>query len=94
MKSYNASLQLSELSTLQVPSISKQQRWTKLRSGIKRILKSSLAFLTDTAEIHVLQRQDRQGQTYFLACNRRTGSHFSSASEQEIRAWIEQQYYT
>lgn len=94
MKSYNASFQLSELSTLQVPSFSKHQRWVKLRSGIKQVLKNGLTFLTDTAEIQVQQRRDRQGQVYFVAFNRRTGRRFSSASEQEIRVWIEQQYYT
>lgn len=94
MKSYNASLQLSELSTIQVAPLMKPHRWAELRSRVGMLLKWGLAMLTDTSEIYVQERRDRQGHVYFVAFNRRTDRSFSSAAEQEIRIWIEQQYYT
>lgn len=94
MKSYNASLPLSKFSTIQVSPLPKSQLKEKLWSGLGLLLKRLLVILMDTSEIQVQQRRDRQGQIYYAAFSRRTNHRFSSASEQEIRAWIEQQYYT
>lgn len=94
MKSYNTSLQLSEFSTIQVSPLPKSQLKKKLWSGMGLLLKCLLVMLMDTSEIQVQQRRDRRGHTYYVAFNRRTHQRFSAVSEQEIRTWIEQQYYT
>lgn len=50
--------------------------------------------LIHSEELRVWQRRDRQGNTYWEVYDPQTGKYFSSGSEADILAWIEQRYKT
>jgi hypothetical protein len=43
-------------------------------------------------EIQVVQKSDRQGNTYWQVYDRASGKSFSSGSESDVLAWIEYVY--
>lgn len=49
-------------------------------------------WLVSNQDLKVWQRSDRKGNRYWQAYNPTTGRSISAGSEDEIRAWIEQQY--
>ncbi|BAY31561.1 hypothetical protein NIES2107_34220 [Nostoc carneum NIES-2107] len=55
--------------------------------------KNVIATLTaDPNELQVVQKSDRQGNTYWRAYDPATGKSFSSGSEADVSMWIEQLY--
>jgi hypothetical protein len=49
-------------------------------------------FLRESQELQVWQKVDRNGNIYWRAYDPITGKSFTSGSESDIRAWIEQLY--
>ncbi|MFQ4145060.1 hypothetical protein [Chlorogloeopsis sp. ULAP02] len=48
--------------------------------------------LQENQELQVYQKDDRNGNTYWQVYDPLTGKSFTSGSESDIRAWIEQLY--
>jgi hypothetical protein len=55
-------------------------------------LRNTLHRLGTAPELQVQQQRDRTGNLYWLAYNPKTGKSFASASEVDMRDWIERQY--
>lgn len=68
-----------------------------LRSRLGSVLGSLgqawLKRLSTPPELRVWQRRDRAGRIIWKAYDPRSGQSTSSASEAEMRLWIEQHYY-
>jgi hypothetical protein len=64
-----------------------------LRKRLTNGIRHGLRQLNHTPDLQIQQQRDRAGDLYWLAYNPKTGKTFTSASEADMRAWIEQQYY-
>jgi hypothetical protein len=62
---------------------------------LPRIWQSLMNWIESSSELQVWQESDRHGCTCcWHAYDPMTGNHACFGSEEEIRIWIEQRYYT
>ncbi|PPS43371.1 hypothetical protein [Chroococcidiopsis sp. TS-821] len=66
---------------------------TDYLAPLKSIWQRFINYLNTQNELQVWQSSDRYGNTWWNACDPRTGRTAKRSSEAEMRAWIEQQYY-
>jgi hypothetical protein len=76
------------------PPLSERQHFLmswgqKLLDSFRNILRH----LGTAPELQVQQQRDRAGNLYWLAYNPKTGKSYASASEVDMRDWLERQYY-
>lgn len=76
----------------QMPIPKRQHFLMSLGQQLINGLRNGLRHLDNKSKLQVQQHRDRAGELYWLAYNPRTGKTFASASEAEMRDWIEQQY--
>jgi len=60
---------------------------------LSRLWRPILEILSRCAELKVWEKTDRQGNHYWQGYDPQHGQHISFGTEDEIRMWIEQQYY-
>ncbi|BAZ22683.1 hypothetical protein NIES4073_35700 [Kalymmatonema gypsitolerans NIES-4073] len=61
-------------------------------SWLYKVWQKFIYALTSPEELQVWQKRDRFGNTYWEAYDPQTGGYFSSGSEADILAWVEQRY--
>ncbi|MBW4555667.1 MAG: hypothetical protein KME59_06975 [Trichormus sp. ATA11-4-KO1] len=68
--------------------------WLQLESKFQRVWQSLVTALSTSNELQVWQKSDRFGHIFWQAYNPATGCSACFGSEEEIRVWIEMQYYS
>ncbi len=72
---------------------------SSVKSSAKRLhlhwlWNSLLNVLTKNAEPRIYQKYDRQGKLYFRVYDPISGMSSTLNTEQEVRAWLDQRYYS
>lgn len=67
--------------------------WARLRAWLKPLGRSLLAYLCGSSEPQITTRQDASGNPCFSAYDPVSQQHYTFATEQELRIWLDQRYY-
>jgi hypothetical protein len=79
-----------EASDRNIHLVSKPQA---ILAAIRNMWEGLISTLAKEPEIKVWQKQDRHGNTYWQAYDPWTGDSVSTASELEMRYWLESRYH-
>lgn len=63
------------------------------QNSFRVILLRLFRYFARRDDLQVWQKKDRYGRSYWQACDPKTESKITLASEAEMRIWIEQRYY-
>lgn len=67
--------------------------WLRLDSKLQIFWQKLVTALSASSELQVWQKSDRYGHVFWQAYNPMTGRSACFGSEEEMRVWIEVQYY-
>ncbi|MGL5060643.1 MAG: hypothetical protein ACRC62_11750 [Microcoleus sp.] len=68
-----------------------QPKWRSILAIVNHILQSCLA-AAGGDEVRIWQTSDRDGNTWWHACDRVTGRSIEAVTESEMRAWLDRRY--
>lgn len=68
-------------------------RFEDTSQWLKQAARAIAHALVGNADPFIWQKIDRNGNTWWIIDDPRTGTRFHALSEEEVRAWIDQHYY-
>lgn len=75
------------------PGAERYQQTFSFKTLVREVWQNIIRYLSTRNELQVWQKRDRSGEIHWCAYDPVTGNRASLSSEDELRSWIESQYY-